>query len=201
MIRIVLADDANLVRGAIAALLDLEPDLEVVGQTGRGDEAAALVAELRPDVAVLDIDMPGATGLEVAELLSRTFPECALVVLTSFGRPGYLRRAVGAGVRGFLHKDAPVGELAEAVRAVRAGAQRIDPELATAAMAAGLSPLTNRETEVLRALSQGGSVSGIARDLGIAEGTVRNHVSAAMAKTNTENRIGAVHTAQKMGWL
>lgn len=201
MIRIVLADDANLVRGAIAALLDLESDLEVVGQTGRGDEAAALVAELSPDVAVLDIDMPGATGLEVAEQLARTSPECALVVLTSFGRPGYLRRAVGAGVRGFLHKDAPVGELAEAVRAVHAGEQRIDPELATAAMAAGLSPLTNRETEVLRALAHGDSVADIARTLHIAEGTVRNHMSAAMAKTGTENRIGAVHTAEEMGWL
>lgn len=201
MIRIVLADDANLVRGAIAALLDLEPDLEVVGQTGRGDEAAALVADLRPDVAVLDIDMPGATGLEVAERLAETSPECALVVLTSFGRPGYLRRAVGAGVLGFLHKDAPVGELAEAVRAVHAGEQRIDPELATAAMAAGVSPLTNRETEILRALARGSGVTGIARDLGIAEGTVRNHMSSAMAKTGTENRLGAVHTAKEMGWL
>ncbi|WP_017583478.1 response regulator transcription factor [Nocardiopsis valliformis] len=201
MIRIVLADDANLVRGAIAALLDLEPDLEVVGQTARGDEATALVTELRPDVAVLDIDMPGANGLEVAEQLAQVLPECALVVLTSFGRPGYLRRAVGAGVRGFLHKDAPVGELAQAIRAVHAGEQRIDPELATAAMAAGLSPLTNRETGILRALARGESVTDIARNLSIAEGTVRNHMSAAMAKTGTENRIGAVHTAQEMGWL
>lgn len=201
MIRIVLADDANLVRGAIAALLDLESDLEVIGQTARGDEAAALVTDLRPDVAVLDIDMPGATGLEVAEQLAETLPDCALIVLTSFGRPGYLRRAVGAGVRGFLHKDAPAAELAQAIRAVHNGEQRIDPELATAAMAAGVSPLTNRETEILRALARGSSVPDIARDLNIAEGTVRNHMSAAMAKTNTENRIGAVHTAQEMGWL
>ena len=201
MIRIVLAEDAHLVRGAIAALLDLEPDLEVVGQTGRGDEAVGIVTEQRPDVAVLDIDMPGATGLEVAELLSESVPECALVVLTSFGRPGYLRRAIGAGVRGFLHKDAPVGELAEAVRAVHAGDRRIDPELATAAMTAGVSPLTGRETEILRILARGDSVAEAAGKLDIAEGTVRNHMSAAMAKTATENRIGAVRAAQEMGWL
>ncbi|GAB3708957.1 response regulator transcription factor [Nocardiopsis nanhaiensis] len=201
MIRIVLADDAHLVRGAIAALLNLEPDLEVVGETGRGNEVAGLVAELRPDVAVLDIDMPGATGLDAADLLAGSAPECALVVLTSFGRPGYLRRAVAAGVRGFLHKDAPVGELAEAVRAVHAGERRIDPELATAAMTAGVSPLTAREAEILRALASADSVTEVAGKLGIAEGTVRNHVSAAMGKTGTENRIGAVRTAQEMGWL
>ena len=201
MIRIVLADDAHLVRGAIAALLNLEPDLEVVGETGRGNEVAGLVTELRPDVAVLDIDMPGATGLDAADLLAGSVPECALVVLTSFGRPGYLRRAVAAGVRGFLHKDAPVGELAEAVRAVHAGERRIDPELATAAMTAGVSPLTAREAEILRALASADSVTEVAGKLGIAEGTVRNHVSAAMGKTGTENRIGAVRTAQEMGWL
>ncbi|GAB3692859.1 response regulator [Nocardiopsis oceani] len=201
MIRIVLADDAHLVRGAIAALLNLEPDLEVVGETGRGNEVAGLVTELRPDVAVLDIDMPGATGLDAADHLAVSAPECALVVLTSFGRPGYLRRAVAAGVRGFLHKDAPVGELAEAVRAVHAGEQRIDPELATAAMTAGVSPLTAREAEILRALASGGSVTEVAGKLGIAEGTVRNHVSTAMGKTGTENRIGAVRAAQEMGWL
>ena len=201
MIRIVLADDAHLVRGAIAALLNLEPDLEVVGETGRGNEVPGLVAALRPDVAVLDIDMPGATGLDAADLLAGSAPECALVVLTSFGRPGYLRRAVAAGVRGFLHKDAPVGELAEAVRAVHAGDRRIDPELATAAMTAGVSPLTAREAEILRALAEGDSVTEMAGKLGIAEGTVRNHVSAAMGKTGTENRIGAVRAAQEMGWL
>lgn len=172
-----------------------------MGQAACGDEAFARVTNLSPDVAVLDIDMPGATGLEVAEQLARTVPGCALIVLTSFGRPGYLRRAVGAGVRGFLHKGAPVGELAQAIRAVHAGEQRIDPELATAAMAAGLSTLTNRETEILRALSRRESVTDIARNLDIAEGTVRNHMSAAMAKTGTENRIGAVRTAQEMGWL
>lgn len=201
MIRIVLADDAHLVRGAMAALLNLEPDLEVVGETGRGNEVAGLVAQLQPDVAVLDIDMPGATGLDAADLLAGSAPECALVVLTSFGRPGYLRRAVAAGVRGFLHKDAPVGELAEAVRAVHAGEQRIDPELATAAMTAGVSPLTAREAEILRALASADSVTEVAGKLGIAEGTVRNHVSAAMGKTGTENRIGAVRTAQELGWL
>lgn len=201
MIRIVLADDAHLVRGAIAALLDLEPDMEVVDQVGRGDEVARVVARHRPDIAVLDIDMPGANGLEVAEFLAENAPGCGLVVLTSFGRPGYLRRAVGAGVRGFLHKDAPVGELAAAVRTVHAGGQSIDPELAPAAMAAGVSPLTGRETEVLRALATGGSVTEVAQYLGIAQGTVRNHLSSAMAKTDTENRIGAVRIAQEMGWL
>lgn len=201
MIRIVLADDAHLVRGAIAALLDLEPDLEVVGQVGRGDEVARIVERQRPDIAVLDIDMPGSTGLEVAERLAEDTPECGLVVLTSFGRPGYLRRAIGAGVRGFLHKDAPVGELAAAVRTVHAGGQSIDPELATAAMAAGVNPLTGREAEVLGALATGDGVTEVARRLGIAEGTVRNHLSSAMAKTDAENRIGAVRTAQEMGWI
>ncbi|MBR8740242.1 response regulator transcription factor [Nocardiopsis sp. MG754419] len=201
MIRILLAEDAHLVRGAIAALLDLEPDLEVVGQTGRGDAVADLVARHRPDVAVLDVEMPGTDGLSVAELLAETAPDCAVVVLTGFGRPGYLRRAVRAGVRGFLHKDAPVTELAQAVRVVHAGGQSIDPELATAAMTAGVSPLTRRETEVLRALSRGVGFTEVARALDIAEGTVRNHVSAAIAKTRAENHIGAVRVAQDMGWL
>ena len=201
MINIVLADDAHLVRGAIVALLELEHDLKVVAHVGRGDEVEAVVLEHRPDIAVLDIDMPGANGLEVAERLKESAPWCRVVVLTSFGRPGYLRRALSAGVRGFLHKDFPVGELAEAIRTVQAGGRRIDPELATFAMTAGMSPLSGREADVLKAASDGSQVSEIAKALHITEGTVRNYFSSAMAKTGTKSRIGALRTAQEMGWL
>lgn len=201
MIDIVLADDAHLVRGAIVALLELEDDLRVVAHVGRGDEVEDAVLTHRPDIAVLDIDMPGGNGLEVAEQLRGSAPACGVVVLTSFGRPGYLRRALGAGVRGFLHKDSPVEELAEAIRTVHAGGRRIDPELATFAMTAGVSPLTGRETDVLKAAADGSQVSEIAASLHITEGTVRNYFSSVMAKTGTKSRIGALRTAQEMGWL
>ncbi|MBE3000304.1 response regulator transcription factor [Nocardiopsis sp. HNM0947] len=201
MINIVLADDEHLVRGAIAALLGLEEDLEVVAEVGRGDLVVDAVREHGAQVAVLDIEMPGATGLEVAAQLRTAVPGCGVVVLTSFGRPGYLRRALAAGARGFLAKDAPVEQLAGAIRKVHEGGRYIDTELAAAAMAGGESPLTDRETEVLRAASDGASVSQIAARLHLSDGTVRNYLSNAIGKTQADNRMAAIRTAQDMGWL
>ncbi|MFW5416111.1 response regulator transcription factor [Nocardiopsis sp. CNT-189] len=201
MIRIVLADDEHLVRGAIAALLGLEEDLEVVAEVGRGDEVEAAVAGHGADIAVLDIEMPGATGLEVAARLKEGAPGCGVLVLTSFGRPGYLRRALDAGARGFLAKDAPVDELAGAIRKVHAGGRYIDTELAAAAMTTGDNPLTPREAEVLKAAADGLSVSEIARRIHLTEGTVRNYLSSSITKTGAGNRLGAIRTAQEMGWL
>jgi two-component system, NarL family, response regulator DesR len=201
MTRVVLADDEHLVRGAIAALLRLEDDLDVVAEVGRGDEVLAAVREHRADIAVLDIEMPGATGLQVAALLREQAPECGVLILTSFGRPGYLRRALESGARGFLAKDAPVEELAGAIRKVHTGGRYIDPELAVAAMTTGDNPLTEREADVLRAAADGASVAQIARALHLTEGTVRNYLSSAMSKTGGDNRISAIRNAQEMGWL
>ncbi|PSK98584.1 LuxR family two component transcriptional regulator [Murinocardiopsis flavida] len=201
MIRIVLADDEQLVRGAIASLLGLEDDLEVVAQAGRGDEAVAAVTAHGADIAVLDIEMPGGTGLEVAADLRTSAPSCGVLILTSFGRPGYLRRALAAGARGFLAKDAPVDELAGAIRKVHGGGRYIDTDLAATAMAAGESPLTPRESDVLRAAVDGAPVAAVARELHLSEGTVRNYLSNAIAKTGTDNRISAIRKAQDMGWL
>ncbi|WP_046470027.1 response regulator transcription factor [Allosalinactinospora lopnorensis] len=201
MIRIVLADDEQLVRGAIAALLGLEDDLEVVAEVGRGDEVLDAVTAHAADIAVLDIEMPAAGGLDVAGRLKEAAPDCGVLILTSFGRPGYLRRAITAGARGFLAKDAPVEQLAGAIRKVYEGGRYIDTDLAAAAMAAGDSPLTSREAEVLRAAAEGESVAGIARALHLSEGTVRNYLSSAMTKTGADNRLTAIRTAREMGWL
>ncbi|MGQ4270427.1 response regulator [Nocardiopsis changdeensis] len=201
MIKIVLADDEHLVRGAIAALLSLEDDLEVVAEVGRGDLVAGAVGEHGADVAVLDIEMPGATGLEVAARLKESAPVCGVVILTSFGRPGYLRRALSAGARGFLAKDAPVDQLAGAIRRVHEGGRYIDTDLAAAAMVGGESPLTERETEVLRAAADGATVARIAAALHLSEGTVRNYLSNAIGKVGADNRMTAIRTAQDMGWL
>lgn len=201
MIRIVLADDEQLVRGAIASLLGLEDDLEVVAQAGRGDEVAGAVTAHGADIAVLDIEMPGGTGLEVAVELKASAPSCGVLILTSFGRPGYLRRALAAGARGFLAKDAPVEELAGAIRKVHAGGRYIDTDLAATAMAAGESPLTPRETDVLRAAVDGTPIAAVARTLHLSEGTVRNYLSNAIAKTGADNRVSASKKAQDMGWL
>ncbi|GII91281.1 response regulator transcription factor [Sinosporangium siamense] len=197
MIRVLLADDEHLIRGAIASLLSLEPDLTVVAQVGRGDEVAAAVAEHRPDVVVLDIEMPGLDGLSVAE----SMPGQAVVILTSFGRPGYLRRAMAAGVRGFVPKDAPAEELAAAVRKVHAGGRYLDPELAASAMMAGECPLTDRERDALSLAARGASVSEIAVSLRLTEGTVRNYLSNAIMKLGASNRITAIRAAQEMGWI
>ncbi|RVX43172.1 LuxR family two component transcriptional regulator [Nonomuraea polychroma] len=197
-IRVLLADDEHLIRGAIAALLDLEDGIEVVAQVGRGDEVLAAVAEHRPDVAVLDIEMPGMDGLSAAERISA---KCKIVILTSLGRPGYLRRAMAAGVSGFLGKDASAEELAMAIRKVHSGGRYLDAELAAAAMAAGDSPLTERERDALRLAGDGATISRIAGELHLTEGTVRNYLSSAMTKLNAQNRLEAIRTAQRMGWL
>ncbi|MFI6521672.1 response regulator [Spirillospora sp. NPDC050679] len=201
MIRILLADDEHLIRGAVAALLGLEADLEVVAEVGRGDQVADAVAEHDPDVAVLDIDMPGADGLTVAERLNEAGARCAVCMLTSLGRPGYLRRAMAAGVRGFIAKDAPTEELATAIRKVHAGGRYLDAELAASAMAAGDNPLTEREREILRLLGAGTETARIATLLHLSEGTVRNYLSSAMAKLGESNRLAVVRTAQEMGWI
>ena len=196
--RVLLADDEHLIRGAIAALLDLEDGIEVVAQVGRGDEVVGAVAEHRPDVAVLDIEMPGMDGLSAAEQISS---QCKIVILTSLGRPGYLRRAMAAGVSGFLGKDASAEELAMAIRKVQSGGRYLDAELAAAAMAAGDSPLTEREREVLAAAASGATAPDIAARLFLSEGTVRNHLSAAIGKLGAANRIEAARLAEDRGWL
>ncbi|MFC4051460.1 response regulator transcription factor [Actinomadura syzygii] len=201
MIRVLLADDEHLIRGAVAALLGLEPDLEVVAEVGRGDEVAAAVAAHDPDVAVLDIEMPGADGLAVAEDLAASGARCAVCILTSFGRPGYLRRAMAAGVRGFVAKDAPTQELAAAIRKVHGGGRYLDADLAAGAMAAGDNPLSEREREVLRLTGTGAETARIAALLHLSEGTVRNYLSTAMAKLGAPTRVAAARAAHDMGWI
>ncbi|HEX2317013.1 MAG TPA: response regulator transcription factor [Thermomonospora sp.] len=201
MIRVLLADDEHLIRGAVAALLGLQPDVEVVAEVGRGDEVLAAVREHDPDVAVLDIDMPGADGLTVAERLAESGARCAVCILTSLGRPGYLRRAMAAGVRGFIPKDAPAEDLAAAVRKVHSGGRYLDAELAATAMAAGDNPLTDREREILRLVARGLEAPRIAAALNLSEGTVRNYLSSAMTKLGAPNRLVAVRTADDMGWI
>ncbi|MGP3959169.1 response regulator [Nonomuraea sp. 3N208] len=197
MIRVLIADDQDLVRGGLAALLALEDDIEVVAEVGRGDEVVAAVAEHEPDVILLDIEMPGLSGLEVAERLRGR----KVIIVTTFGRPGYLNRALDAGVRGFVVKDAPVTELTAAVRRVMAGERVIDPKLAVTALTVGPSPLTQREAEVLRAASDGSTVADIAGRLFLTDGTVRNYLSSAIGKTGARNRAEAVRVAESRGWL
>ncbi|MDP9846173.1 response regulator transcription factor [Streptosporangium lutulentum] len=197
MIRVLLADDEHLIRGAIATLLGLEPDIEVVAEVARGDLVARAVQDHRPDVIVLDIEMPGMDGLSVAE----TLPGRAMVILTSLGRPGYLRRALAAGVRGFIPKDASVDELSAAIRKVHSGGRYLDAEMAASAMMAGESPLTERERDALAMAAQGASVGEIAASLHLTEGTVRNYLSSAITKLGATNRINAIREAQEKGWL
>jgi two-component system response regulator DesR len=201
VIRLLLAEDQGMVRGALAALLDLEDDLEVVAQVARGDEVVAAARAHRPDVALLDIEMPGLDGIAAAAELRTALPSCRVVVLTTFGRPGYLRRAMAAGASGFLVKDGSADELAAAIRRVAAGGRSVDPELAAAALQAGESPLTPRERDVLAAAEHGGSVAAVAARLHLSEGTVRNYLSAAIGKTGTANRVEAAHVARDHGWL
>jgi two-component system, NarL family, response regulator DesR len=200
-IRLLLADDQALVRGALAALLNLEPDLEVVGEVGRGDEVVPLARQTRPDVALLDVEMPGLDGIAATVELRAALPSCRVLVVTTFGRPGYLRRAMAAGASGFVVKDTPARQLADAVRRVAAGLRVVDPTLAAETLARGTSPLTPRETEVLRAASDGGTVADIAAKLALSEGTVRNHLSAAIGKTGARTRAEAVRLADEHGWL
>jgi two-component system response regulator DesR len=201
VIRLVLADDQALVRGALAALLALEPDLEVVGEVGRGDEVVEAAVRGQADVVLVDVQMPGMDGIAATAALRRAMPSCRVLVVTTFGRPGYLRRAVEAGASGFVVKDTPARQLAEAVRRVHAGLRVLDPALAEESLVSGASPLTARETEVLRAARDGGTVADVARVLHLSEGTVRNHLSAAIGKTGARTRAEAVKLAEDRGWL
>ncbi|ESP97183.1 Two-component system response regulator [Streptomyces sp. GBA 94-10 4N24] len=200
-VRVLLAEDQGMMRGALALLLGMEPDLEVVAQVGSGDEVLSAAREQRPDVALLDIEMPGLSGLEAAALLRDQVPGCRVLMVTTFGRPGYLRRAMDAGAAGFVVKDGPVDELAEAVRRVLRGETVIDPALAAAALSAGPNPLTGRERDALNASADGATVADIAVRLRLSESTVRNYLSAAIGKTSTRNRMEAVREARRQGWL
>ena len=200
-IRLLLADDQALVRGALASLLELEPDMEVVAEVGRGDEIVAAARASTPDVALVDVEMPGLDGIAATAELKAAMPEVKVLVVTTFGRPGFLRRAMQSGANGFVVKDTPARQLADAVRRVHAGLRVVDPALAADSLASGESPLTARETEVLRAARGGGSVSDIAKVVHLSEGTVRNHLSAAIGKTMARNRADAVRIADESGWL
>lgn len=201
MIRLLLADDQELIRSALERLLNMEEDFSVVASVGRGDEVAAAARRTQPDVALLDVEMPGIDGLAAAALLAEQVPGCRSLIVTTFGRPGYLRRAIESGAVGFIVKDAPVDELAAAIRRVAAGERVIDPALAAATIAHGASPLTPRERDVLVAARSSATVSEIAKRLFLSEGTVRNYLSAAMAKAGAKNRADAVRTAEERGWL
>ena len=201
MIRVLIAEDQAMVRGALASLLDLEADIEVISQVARGDEVVRTALAAKPDVALLDIEMPGRTGLDAAEELGRALPECRILILTTFGRPGYLRRAMEAGAAGFLLKDAPASELAAAIRRAVGGERVLDPGLAAAALSQGESPLTPREHEVLAASRRHATVAELAGALYLSPGTVRNHLSSVMQKLGARNRAEAVRVAEEKGWL
>jgi two-component system response regulator DesR len=201
VISVLLAEDQAMVRGALAALLRLEGEIEVVGEVARGDEIVAAARTLRPDVALLDIELPGLDGLTASALLSKAQPSCRVVVLTTFGRSGYLRRALASGAVGFLLKDAPATELAKVIRRVMNGERVVDPELALSALSEGGNPLTAREREVLAAAVNGASIAKLAVRLRLSEGTVRNHLSLAIQKLGVNNRIEAARLAERNGWL
>ncbi|WP_310728142.1 response regulator transcription factor [Streptomyces sp. N2A] len=201
MIKVLLAEDQGMMRGALALLLDLEEDMQVVAQVGAGDRIVAAALEARPDIALLDIELPGRSGLDAAADLRTALPSCKVLIVTTFGRPGYLRRAMEAGASGFLVKDGPVEDLAAAIRRVLAGERVIDPGLAAAALSAGPNPLTQRERDVLTAAVDGATVSDIAGKLHLSQATVRNYLSAAIGKTGTRNRMEAVRAARQNGWL
>ncbi|MDR2279548.1 MAG: response regulator transcription factor [Gordonia sp. (in: high G+C Gram-positive bacteria)] len=201
MIRLLLADDQALVRGALAALLDLEPDLTVVAQVGRGDEVVAAARESRAQVCLLDIEMPGVDGIDAAARVAAELPGVRTLIVTTFGRPGYLRRAIDAGASGFVVKDTPAAQLADAVRRVDAGLRVIDPTLATESLTNGENPLTPRESDVLAAALSGGTVASIAAQVHLSQGTVRNHLSSAIGKTGTATRAEAARVAHERGWI
>lgn len=201
MIRLLLAEDQAMMRGALAVLLELEDDLEVVSQVSTAAEVLPAVEEHRPDVALLDIELPDGNGLEVGAALRAAYPTCEVVIVTTFGRPGYLRRAVQAGAKGFLVKDGPVEALADAVRRVHAGQTVVDPHLAVAALGAPANPLSRREEDVLRGCDGGATTADVAGQLCLSESTVRNYLSTAIAKTGTRNRTEALATARELGWV
>ncbi|MCF8605263.1 response regulator transcription factor [Gordonia sp. HY442] len=200
-IRLLLADDQALVRGALAALLDLESDLQVVAQVARGDEVVDAARNAGAHVCLLDIEMPGLDGIDAAAQVSATLPGVRSLIVTTFGRPGYLRRAIDAGASGFVVKDTPAAELADAVRRVHAGLRVIDPTLATESLTSGENPLTPRELEVLTEARSGGTVAVIAGRVHLSQGTVRNHLSSAIGKTGTSTRAEAARVAHERGWI
>ncbi|MGZ4598772.1 MAG: response regulator [Oryzihumus sp.] len=200
-IRLLLADDQALVRGALAALLDLEPDLSVVAEVASGDEVVGAAREHRPDVALLDVEMPGMDGIAATQALREAMPGVRVLIVTTFGRPGFLRRALQAGASGFVVKDTPARQLADAVRRVHSGLRVVDPALAADSLVSGESPLTTREAEVARAARDGGTVADLARELFLSEGTVRNHLSSVIGKTGARTRAEAVRIAEDNGWL
>jgi two-component system response regulator DesR len=201
VIRVLLAEDQAMVRGALAGLLSLEPDIEVVAQVARGDEVLPAAREQRPDIALLDIEMPGIDGLQAAAQLTAELPESKVLILTTFGRPGYLRRAMESGAAGFLLKDAPAEELARAIRRAVRGERVVDPGLAAAALSEGPSPLTAREHDVLAAAREHATIADIAEALHLSPGTVRNYLSAAIGKLGARNRVEAIRAAEDKGWL
>jgi two-component system response regulator DesR len=200
VIRVLLAEDQALVRGALSALLKLEPDIDVVGAAADGEEAWRGVQHFRPDVLVTDIEMPGLTGLELAQRVQRHELPCKVVIVTTFARPGFLRRALEAGVGGYLLKDAPAEQLAEALRKVHRGGRAIDPQLAVEAWS-DADPLNDRERQVLRFAGEGMSAGDIAERLNLSQGTVRNYLSEAIGKLGVGNRIEAYRLARQKGWL
>jgi len=201
MIRVLLAEDQAMVRGALAALLTLEGDIEIVAEVGNGNDVVPSALTAKPDVALLDIEMPGCDGITAAAALHAQLPSCRILILTTFGRPGYLRKAMESGVVGFLLKDAPSAQLATAIRRAVAGERVVDPTLAMAALSEGNNPLTEREREVLAAATRGASIAEIAESLFLSEGTVRNYLSVAMQKVGAHNRVEAAHIAEQKGWL
>ena len=200
-VRVLLAEDQAMVRGAIAALLTLERDIEIVAEASRGDEVVALAIESGPDVALLDVEMPGGDGLDAAAALREKLPSCRVIILTTFGRAGYLKRAMENGAAGFLLKDAPSSELAKAIHRVMRGERVVDPDLAALALSAGDNPLTEREREVLAASEGGATIEDVAARLYLSEGTVRNYLSSAIKKLGTRNRVEAARLAERKGWL
>lgn len=200
MIRVLVAEDQTMILGALAAMLEMEGDIEVAARATNGRDALRLAEEERPDVVVTDIEMPGMGGLEFAAALQQRANPAAVIIVTTFARPGYLRRALDAGVRGYLLKDAPARQLAEAVRTVRAGGTVIAPELATAAWGDD-DPLNDRERQVLRLAGEGRTGGEIARQLVLSEGTVRNYLSEAIGKLGASNRVEAARIARQKGWL
>ena len=200
-IRVLIAEDQAMVRGALSALLTLEDDYEIVAEISRGDEVVPAALDSLPDVALLDIEMPGGDGLTAAAALRERLPSCRVIILTTFGRAGYLKRAMESGAAGFLLKDSPASELATAIRRVMNGERVVDPVLAAAALSEGESPLTEREREVLVASANGATIEEVARKLYLSEGTVRNYLSHAIKKLDARNRVEAARLAERKGWL
>jgi two-component system response regulator DesR len=200
-VRVLLAEDQAMVRGALSALLSLEEDVEIVAEASRGDEVLPAALDAFPDVALLDIEMPGGDGLSAAAALRERLPSCRVIILTTFGRAGYLKRAMESGALGFLLKDAPAAELASAIRRVMEGERVVDPGLAAAALSEGENPLTERERDVLRASANGATIEDVAARLHLSAGTVRNYLSTAIKKLGTRNRVEAARFAERKGWL